>query len=119
MSLTERAYMQRKWRGMVILPYLLAGKKTEAEKYLSSADYHPNERLADLLEISIITSENIQSFPLEMEEREFARLRYELHDLAEMLKEASNRIDRLSLDIEHQTNEWQRRCVIAEEKPNG
>lgn len=59
MSLTEWAHGRRMWRGMKILPKLLCDKRIKAEEYLSSADYHPIESFADLLGISLLTSENI------------------------------------------------------------
>ena len=106
MSLTERAYRKRKWRGMEILPNLLDGKRIEAEKYLSSADYHPTERIADLIEIALLTAENIESFPLDMDAEAAERLEYEIMIVCKILGDASDYIGELCSDINRQSSEW-------------
>lgn len=108
MSLTDWAYRRRKWRGIEVLPNLLGYKRIKAEEYISSADYHPIESFADLLRISLLTSENIQCFHLELKDEEYEHLRYELREIEEMLRDASNRLDRPSSDIEGSTQDWGR-----------
>lgn len=119
MSLTERAARRRMWRGMEILPNLLLDKGIEAEKYLSSADYHPIESFADLLRISLLTSENIQSFPFELKDEECEHLMHELRGIVIMLRDASNRIEQLSSDIDRSTHEWYKSWRQDREKLNG
>lgn len=113
MSLTDWSHGRRMWRGMKILPKLLFDKRIEAEKYLSSADCHPLESLTELLEISLLTSENIQSFPLDLKDEEFVHLRNELGEIVEMLRDASNRLDRLSSAIARSTQDWERKWHIS------
>ena len=108
MSLREQAYRARKWRGMEILPILLEGKSIEAERYLSSAKYHPIEGFADLIRIALLTAENIKSFPLELDEEEAWRLGHELEIICKSLGNASDYIDKLISDINHQSGEWKK-----------
>ena len=96
MSLTEKAYEARKWRGLHNLQSALSKTKLSDHHYgYSSAHYNKFESLSDLLRISLLVIENIDDLPYSGGERtvkEMMSLADELQHNAEQLSELSSRL---------------------------
>lgn len=96
MSLTPRGYEERKWRGLSALQYAFSGTRVDDRHYgFSTADYNKFEAISDLLEICIITIDNIESIIYENSEK----INREIYALAQFADEASNNFRELSEEL--------------------
>ncbi len=96
MSLTPRGYEERKWRGLSALQYALSGTRVDDRHYgFSTSDYNKFEAISDLLEICIITIDNIESIRDEHSDK----IDKEIYALAQFADEASNSFRALSEEL--------------------
>ena len=81
MSLTPEAYETRQWRGLEALRSALSDSKVDDRHYgWSSAHYNNFESISDLLEIGILTLDNIEKI-VALQSRDIDREVYELSDM--------------------------------------
>lgn len=103
MSLTEKAYEARKWRGLDNLQSALSRTKLGDHHYgYSSGHYNKFESLSDLLEISLLVIENVDDLPYSGGVRTVEQIRR----LADELRLHAEQLSELSSRLTHEAYRW-------------
>ena len=107
MSLTEKAYETRKWRGLHNLASALSGTKLGDEHYgYSSAHYNKFESLGDLLHISLLAIENVDNLSYSGGERAVIEIESEMMRLADELRHNAENLSELSSRLKNEASRW-------------
>jgi len=109
-SLTDKAYEERKWRGLNNLRSALSQSRLADHHYgYSSAHYNKFDSLSDLLKIALLVLDNIEGIPYEGGREtgdELMRLSGEVMHHAEQLSD-------LSYQLRNQAERWAERSWRA------
>ncbi len=108
MSMTPQAYNEKKWRGLNSLQSALSMTQLDDHHYgYSSAHYNKFASLSDLLEISLLVSDNVDKIPYSGDLETFKDAEFhEMKRLAEELKYTAKQLEELSYNLNDKAHEW-------------
>jgi hypothetical protein len=99
MSLTEKAYEERKWQGLKRLADLMSGLRLDDKHYpISTAGYSVRDHMTDLFTIALIIIDNkslLENVDVELR----SDIDRELYTLSEMLENFSHHFSYLLIAI--------------------